>query len=336
MAPAAFTWIGILILIIQSGTFSGLNLAMFGISSLRLKTLAKTGNKEAAALMEMRKDSNFLLTTILWGNVGTNVLLAMLSDSVMFGAFAFLFSTVVITFCGEIIPQAYFSRHALRVASLLSPVLRFYQVLLYPVAKPSAVFLDKWLGQEGIDYISERELIEGIRLHINSPDSEMSSVEGLGAINFLKLDDLLVTQEGEPVDPDSVIQLPVSQGRPTFPDYTAASDDPFLRQVQASGKRWIIIAGEEGAPLYALDASAFLRAALFSSGKTDPMDHCCAPIVVFNRQTSLADVLGMLKAAHPDDRLEHDLILFWGEDKRIITGADLLGYLMRGITKTAG
>jgi CBS domain containing-hemolysin-like protein len=28
---------------------------------------------------------------------------------------------------GEIIPQAYFSRHAMRIASLLSPILRFYQ-----------------------------------------------------------------------------------------------------------------------------------------------------------------------------------------------------------------
>lgn len=334
MAVNIFTWIGILLLIAHSGTFSGLNLAMFGTSALRLKTLAATGNDKAAALVEMRKDSNFLLTTILWGNVGTNVLLAQLSDSVMFGAVAFVFSTVVITFFGEIIPQAYFSRHAVRVASLLSPVLRFYQILLYPVAKPSAMFLDKWLGQEGIDYIPESELIEGIRLHINTPDSEMGLVEGQGAINFLKLDDLLVTQEGETVAPNSIIQLPTSGGQPVFPEYENTPNDPFLRQVQASGKRWILIAKEEGAPLYALDSSAFLRAALFSSGGVDPMKFCSTPIVVSNPKTSLAHVLGKLKTSSMDDRLKHDLILVWGEDKRIITGADLLGYLMRGITKT--
>ncbi len=94
----------------------------------------------------MREDSNFLLTTILWGNVGINVLLTLLSNSVMAGVVAFAFSTVVITFAGEIMPQAYFSRRAMRMASLLSPVLRFYQYVLYPVAKPSAWMLDKWLG----------------------------------------------------------------------------------------------------------------------------------------------------------------------------------------------
>jgi CBS domain containing-hemolysin-like protein len=48
------------------------------------------------------------LATILWGNVGINVLLTMLSDSVLTGLGAFLFSTIAITVIGEITPQAYF------------------------------------------------------------------------------------------------------------------------------------------------------------------------------------------------------------------------------------
>ena len=132
MSTTALTWIGIVLLVLQSGIFSGLNLAMFGLSVLRLEAMANIGNEKAKALLELRKDSNFLLTTILWGNVGNNVLLALLAESVMAGMLGFVFSTVVITLCGEIIPQAYFSRHALRVASLLSPVLRLYQILLYP------------------------------------------------------------------------------------------------------------------------------------------------------------------------------------------------------------
>ncbi len=77
-------------------------------------------NPQALKVAKLRQDSNFLLTTILWGNVGINVLLTLLSNSVMMGAVAFLFSTFVITFFGEIIPQVYFSRHALKVASLLA------------------------------------------------------------------------------------------------------------------------------------------------------------------------------------------------------------------------
>jgi len=96
----------------------------------------------AEKVLQLREDSHFLLVTILWGNVSVNVLLTMLSNSVLTEVLGFLFSTVVITMAGEILPQAYFSRHALRMAALLGPVLRFYQYRLYPVAKPSGMLLD--------------------------------------------------------------------------------------------------------------------------------------------------------------------------------------------------
>ena len=100
------TWIGVFCCISQSAVFSGMNLALFSISRLRLEVEADLGNRDAAIILNMRKDSNFLLTTILWGNVGINVLLTLISNSVMAGLSAFLFSTIVITFLGEIIPQA--------------------------------------------------------------------------------------------------------------------------------------------------------------------------------------------------------------------------------------
>jgi hypothetical protein len=333
MATDAITWIGIALLVAQSGTFSGLNLALFGVSALRLKTLANTGNEQAAAVLSMRKDSNFLLTTILWGNVGTNVLLTLLSDSVLAGVTAFMFSTFVITFGGEIIPQAYFSRNALRMASLMSPMLRLYQILLYPLAKPSALILDMWLGKEGMDYLPEAEIREGLKQHVRAPESDLGHVEGTGAINFMTLDDVLVTQEGEPVDPDSVLRLPHSEGRPVFPTFEASPQDPFLQQVQASGKRWVLIAPEEGAPTFALDAPGFLRAALFETDPVNPLDYCHRPVTVNDRRKNLAEVLGNLEAEPGDDVIDQDLILLWSEEKRVITGTDLLGYLMRGIAR---
>ena len=333
MSIETITWIGIALLVLQSGTFSGLNLALFGVSALRLQTLVNTGNEQAKAVLELRKDSNFVLTTILWGNVGTNVLLTLLSDSVMAGLIAFVFSTFVITFGGEIIPQAYFSRNALKMASLLSPMLRVYQMVLYPLSKPSALILDAWLGKESIDYIPEKEIKEALRQHVRAPESDISRAEGLGAINFMSLDDVLVSQEGEPVDPESVVHLPHAQGRPVFPEWKATPKDPFLQQIQASGKRWVLIAPEEGKPTYALDASGFLRAALFDSEPVNPAAYCHRPVTVSDRRTSLDDVLGRLEAEPGEDVIDRDIILLWGQEKRIITGADLLGYLMRGIAR---
>jgi CBS domain containing-hemolysin-like protein len=105
-------WIGIAICITQSAFFSDLNLAIFSISKLRLEVQASVGNRDAIGLLALRKDSNLTLATVLWGNVTINVLLTLLSDSVLAGIGAFVFSTVAITLFGEIIPQAYFSRHA--------------------------------------------------------------------------------------------------------------------------------------------------------------------------------------------------------------------------------
>jgi len=39
-----------------------------------------------------------------------------------------------------------------------------------------------------------------------------------------------------------------------------------------------------------------------------------------------------VKSPHPsDDVIDQDVILLWAEEKRIITGSDLLGRLLRGI-----
>jgi len=51
--------------------------------------------------------------------------------------------------------------------------------------------------------------------------------------------------------------------------------------------------------------------------------------------TRLGDVIGRMKVRpkHPeDDVIDNDLILVWGKHKRIITGSDLLGRLLRGIS----
>ena len=99
-----FIWVGIVFCVSQSAMFSGLNLAFFSVTKLRLEIESKKGNPRALKVAELREDSNFLLTTILWGNVGINVLLTLLSESVMAGIMAFLFSTFAITIFGEIIP----------------------------------------------------------------------------------------------------------------------------------------------------------------------------------------------------------------------------------------
>lgn len=331
-----FVWIGIGLCITQSAMFSGLNLAFFGVSRLQLEVEAHNGNTHAKKVLSMRQDGNFLLTTILWGNVSINVLLTLLSDSVMAGVAAFLFSTVAITLLGEIFPQAYFSRNALRMASLLSPLLRLYQFLLYPVAKPIAKMLDSWLGEEDLLLFRERDLHEVIKKHVEHEDADVDHLEGVGAMNFLELDDLTVAQESEPIHPQSIIRLPTQLDLPVFPEFECVPEDAFLQQIESSGKKWVILVDGEDTPQLVLDADEFLRETFFKGKQINPYDYCHRPIIITKPQTTLDKVIGRLRVQpqHPsDDVIDKDIIILWGDEKRIITGADLLGRLLRGIAK---
>lgn len=329
-------WSLIFVCVSQSAMFSGLNLAFFSLSRMRLETEAEHGNTSARRILALRRDSNFLLTTILWGNVGINVALTLLSNSVLVGVAAFAFSTFIITIFGEIMPQAYFSRHAMKMATLLSPVMKFYQWLLYPVAKPCALLLDKWLGIEMVEYLRERDLKRILTAHIHAEDAELEHLEGVGALNFLEIDDLTVAEEGETVDPASIVSLPMTLDLPIIPKVEDPASDPFIDSVQASGKKWVILTGSDDQPKLILDADGYLRSIFNREELTDPYAHCHRPIILKNQKTTLDVVIRKMKQSQPsisDEAIQKDIVLLWNENaRRVITGADILGRLLDGIT----
>lgn len=324
-------WLGIGFCVTQSAMFSGLNLAFFGLSRLQLEVEADT-NPKAQRVLKMREDANFLLTTILWGNVGINVLLTLLSSSVLLGVAAFVFSTVVITFLGEIIPQAYFSRNALKMASMLGPILKIYQFILYPVAKPAALMLDAWLGKESAEFFRERVITDMLLRHVEQHDSDVDDVEGIGALNFLEIDDISAVEEGTSIDAASIIRLPTDIDLPRLPEMSSDPNDPFVQNVQKSGKKWVIIADEAGQPQLLLDADEFLRAVLLEKKSVDPYQHCHRPILV-KEKTNLGSVIRLMKRSKTGNKgvIENDVVLVWSDTPRIITGADLFDRLLHGI-----
>jgi hypothetical protein len=333
------TWVGIGLCLSQSAIFSGMNLAVFSLSRLRLEAAAEEGDPAARRVLALRRSFNLTLATILWGNVAVNVLLTILADSVLTGVMAFFFSTILITIMGEIIPQAYFSRHALRVASWLTPLLRAYQIVLWPVAWPTARLLDATVGPEGVPWFRESELGQVLRQHARGTSTEIGTVEATGAINFLALDDLAVGQEGEPLDPRSIVFVPFRDTHPIFPYIARRSNDPFLQEIMASGKKWAVLTDQSGEPRLVTSAPAFVRAALFNPGEFDPRALCHRPLIVRDLNLPLGQVLSRLtvQPERPgDDVIDKDLILVWTpNEKRIITGSDLLGRLLRQIAVAA-
>lgn len=329
-------WSGILLCVAHSGMFSGLNLAMFSLGRLSLEIASENGDSAAQRILRVREDSNFMLTTILWGNVAVNTLLTLLSDSVLAGVGAFLFSTIGITIFGEIIPQAYFSRYALLVGSKLVPLLRFYQIVLYPVAKPTALLLDYLLGPEGITYFRENDLKAVIEKHMQSEEADLEKREGVGLLNYLHIDDLPIADEGEALDPNSIISLPAQLDLPTIPSLGGDPNHPFVQSVLSSGRKWVVLTNESAEPLLVMDADSLIRDIVSQGANANPYHSCHRPIVVTNESAPLGKILSKLvvHAEHDeDDVVDHDLIILWSDRKRIITGADVLGRLLRGIAK---
>jgi len=328
--------IGILVCILHSAMFSGLNLGFFGLSRLRLEVQAEANNADAVRILSLRKDAHRLLATILWGNVSVNVLLTLLIDSILPVIWAFTFSTFGITFFGEVIPQAYFAKHALKSSKFLVPVIKFYQFLLFPIVKPTGLILDALLGKEEISFFKEEEVKVFLQRHARSERTDVGLLESLGAVNFLSFDDVAIEEEGEPINPDSIIELPTyDNGLPRFPDYESCYEDPLLQKINASKEKWVILINENDQPTFVLNADQFLRDALYGRAKSIYM-YCHRPIIVTQKGALLGEVILKFKV-HPehkeDDVVDNDLILCWNKEKRIITGADILGRLLRGIVK---
>jgi hypothetical protein len=220
------------------------------------------------------------------------------------------------------------------MASLLSPVLRFYQWVLYPVAKPSALMLDRLLGTESIVFLKEGQLKGVIEQHIDSEHAEIDYIEGRGALNFLDIDEVPISDEGENVDPASIIALPTRIDLPLFPEVRSTSDD-FVKLINASGKKWVIITDQSGHPQLLLDADSYLRAVLQDGENVDTYAHCHRPIIITDPNSPLGHIIVALKLGMDTDSdaaIDRDIVLLWTpESKRVITGADVLGRLLQGI-----
>ena len=96
------------------------------------------------------------------------------------------------------------------------PFLIFWRAALFFLVQPTAMLLDWWLGIEGISYLRERD-VRSLVARAAASGGDIGKLEALGVQNFLDLDDLSVTEEGEPVDPQSIISLPLANERCVLP-----------------------------------------------------------------------------------------------------------------------
>ena len=84
-----------------------------------------------------------------------------------------------------------------------------------------------------------------------------------------------------------------------------------------------------------LDADGFVRDVLVHGSEAVVAHHCHRPVIVLDPTMPLGHIIGRLQAVgqrSEDDVIDNDVVLLWGDEPRIITGADILGRLLRGIS----
>lgn len=166
-------WAHILILLVLlclSGLFSGLNLGLMAIDRTELKIIINAGSDVergyAKKIRPLRDNGNYLLCSLLLGNVLVNATLTILLDDLTSGIVAVIGSTVGIVIFGEIVPQAVCSRHGLAVGANTVWITKFFMAVTFPLSFPISVILNKVLGEELGNVYNRARLKELIRVSL--------------------------------------------------------------------------------------------------------------------------------------------------------------------------
>lgn len=167
----------VIILTGLSAMCSGLNVSLMSLSTADLRRKAKVGSKQAKQVLPLRESAHLTLAAILLTNVAAVSATSLVLESAFAGLIAGLVTTLIMVIFGEILPQAYFSRSALKFCALLTPVMRIMIVITYPVSKPLQLLLDKLFQQPEATLHSRQELGIIVAEHIGHEQSELDEDE---------------------------------------------------------------------------------------------------------------------------------------------------------------
>ncbi|CAI9546184.1 unnamed protein product, partial [Staurois parvus] len=159
----------IALLLCLSGMFSGLNLGLMALDPMELRIVQNCGtDKEknyAKRIEPVRRQGNYLLCSLLLGNVLVNTTLTILLDDIAgSGLVAVVISTIGIVIFGEIVPQAICSRHGLAVGANTIFLTKFFMMMTFPASYPVSKLLDCVLGQEIGTVYNREKLLEMLRV----------------------------------------------------------------------------------------------------------------------------------------------------------------------------
>uniref|UniRef100_A0A669BKY1 Metal transporter n=1 Tax=Oreochromis niloticus TaxID=8128 RepID=A0A669BKY1_ORENI len=186
-------------LLVLSGMFSGLNLGLMALDPMELRIVQSCGTekekKYARKIEPIRSKGNYLLCSLLLGNVLVNTTLTILLDDLIgSGLGAVVASTIGIVIFGEIVPQALCSRHGLAVGANTILLTKFFMFLTFPLSFPVSKLLDFLLGQEIGTVYNREKLVEMLKVTEPYNDlvkEELNMIQGALELRTKTVEDVM-------------------------------------------------------------------------------------------------------------------------------------------------
>ncbi|MFT7817723.1 metal transporter CNNM4-like isoform X1 [Arapaima gigas] len=199
LLPVWFQAILISCLLVLSGMFSGLNLGLMALDPMELRIVQSCGTerekKHARKIEPIRRKGNYLLCSLLLGNVLVNTTLTILLDDLIgSGLGAVVASTIGIVIFGEIVPQALCSRHGLAVGADTILLTKFFMFLTFPLSYPVSKLLDCVLGKEIGTVYNREKLVEMLKVTEPYNDllkEELNMIQGALELRTKTVEDVM-------------------------------------------------------------------------------------------------------------------------------------------------
>uniref|UniRef100_UPI003AAF4F82 metal transporter CNNM1 n=1 Tax=Centroberyx gerrardi TaxID=166262 RepID=UPI003AAF4F82 len=200
--PQADLWLqaGVSVLLLGlSALCSGLNISMLALDPVELRVLQNSGTekeqKYARKIESVRKHGNYILCTVVLGNVLTNTCFVVWMCQILgMTPLSTASCTLGIFFIGEILPHSVASRHSLAIASKTLCATRLLMLVFFPIAYPVSKILDIMLHQEISNFYTREKLVAMLRVTDPYHDlvkEELNIIQGALELRTKTVEDVL-------------------------------------------------------------------------------------------------------------------------------------------------
>jgi Mg2+/Co2+ transporter CorB len=266
--------IGLILLLVCSGFFSGSETAVTAVSRARMQALISQGNKRAMRVAKLHEKMEKVIATVLLGNTFVNAATASLMTAFLSaefgdkGAMPLVAAGVATGFLfifAEVLPKTFAINNADRFSLAVAPLVQFFVTLTYPITHVTQLICSGFLRLFGLKIVNEpgaaeriEELRGAIELHAGSAEEIQDTGQMLHSI--LDLDDVPVSD------------IMVHRRSMTMLDADLPTEEIVNQALNSPNTRIPIYRGDPDNIVGVLHAKALLRALHANQWKFEGID----------------------------------------------------------------